>query len=352
MNQRVLVTGGAGYIGSHAVKLLCDQGREVLVIDDLSEGHLAAVHPSAAFIQGDLSSSSDYQRLLDAVRAFSPTFVIHFAAPTSVPESRANPLKYSRGIVTASTNLLQILQDVSVRNIIVSSTAASYASKDELITEDDRQDPTNPYGFWKWAVQHLLQHQLDAGHLDRAVACHYFNVCGVDPAGILGEDHREEGHVCPNIVRAMRGLLPSFSMFAGGNYVRDYIHVWDLVRAHVDAMNLEPSALLQRFNISTGAGHSVRELVVAAHELCDELGVEQFTVLEREGRTDEPKHLVADPRKCKDVLGWSPEHVDIKGTLLGVYQWMVSRSNSVDANGYGYGNLPQEKGAAYLVGDA
>jgi UDP-glucose-4-epimerase GalE len=264
---KVLITGGAGYIGSHAVREFADAGHQVVVLDDLSRGHRAAVPPNVPFVEGDLGDAVVLRKALAGVHA-----VVHFAGVLSVAESVADPAPYYRINVAKGLELLAAMRAAGVERIIFSSTCATYGLPVRLpMDETHPQDPINPYGATKRAFERALIDHAQAGGL-RAVALRYFNAAGCHPDGSLGEDHRPEEHVIPLAIDAALGRGPALTIYGDdydtpdGTCIRDYVHVQDLARAHVlalDWLSAPPRSVpaFQPFNLGTETGHSVRSVV-------------------------------------------------------------------------------------------
>ena len=292
--MKVLVTGGAGYIGSVAAKHLLDAGHAVTVFDSLELGHVEAVDPRARLIVGDLRREGD---ILEAMRAEKPDAVMHFAAYALVGESSADPGKYFRNNDLGGINLAQAMDACGVKRIVFSSTCATYGQPDAMpITEETPQRPTNPYGESK-----LL-----------------FNACGAE--GRLGEDREIETHIIPNVLRVPLGRKDKVEIFGGdyrtpdGTCVRDYVHVSDLARAHLLALESDFEGAL---NLGTGRGFSVKEIVEAARRVTGH----PIPAVVSPRRPGDPDELVADPRKAFDVLGWKAEWTDPEKIIASAWAW-------------------------------
>lgn len=317
---RIAVTGGAGYIGSHTVKALGRAGHEALVLDDLSEGHRAAVR-DARLIEGNVGDAA----FLDAAfAAEKPDAVIHFAAHCYVGESVTAPAKYWRNNVVATLTLLEAMGRAGVRRFVFSSSCAVYGEpKRATLGEGLPKDPVNPYGHTKAAVEWLLA-DFDRGHGLRYAALRYFNAAGADPDGEIGEDHDPETHLVPLVIReALRGegKLRVFGTdydTPDGTCIRDYVHVADLADAHVRAVErlLDGGDSLQT-NLGTGRGHSVLEVIEA---VARRAGREvPFTAIER--RPGDPARLVARPGKARAELGFRPRHSSLEEIVDTAYRW-------------------------------
>jgi UDP-arabinose 4-epimerase len=314
MAQCILVTGGAGYVGSHACKALAGAGYTPIVYDNLSRGHREAVR-WGPLIEGDLH---DRGRLVETIRAHQVSAVMHFAAFAYVGESVSEPELYYRNNVVGTLSLLAAMHEGGVGEIVFSSTCATYGNPAEVpIRETTPQNPVNPYGETKLAIERALHWY--GGYGLRSVALRYFNAAGDDPDGEIGENHDPETHLIPLVVRAALGQAGPISIFGtdyptpDGTAVRDYIHVADLADAHVRALGyLHNDGGSTALNLGTGRGHSVRE-VIAAVERIGGRKVPQREVARRPG---DPPELVADPSLALAQLGWQPRHSDLD-TIIG-----------------------------------
>jgi len=316
---KVMVTGGAGYIGSHAVRLLTRAGHDVWVYDNLSMGHREAV-PAGRLIEGDLM---DRPRLAKALHERRIDAVMHFAAFASVGESVVAPALYYQNNIVASLHLLEAMREVGVGRIVFSSTTATYGVPNHVpITEDEPQKPINPYGFAKLVIEQALADYANAYGLGYA-ALRYFNAAGASPDGDLGEDHEPEGHLIPIVLQVALGQRSHITMFGedyptpDGTCIRDYIHVDDLGAAHLVALEkIEPGQGL-KLNLGTGRGNSVREVIdacrrVTGHAIPVELGPR---------RPGDPPELVADSSKAQRVLNWQPKYTDIESIIRTAWKW-------------------------------
>jgi UDP-glucose-4-epimerase GalE len=316
---RVLVTGGAGYIGSHAVRELRDAGHRVRVLDDLSAGHRVAVPEDVPLVVGDLADRSALRSSLDGVDV-----VLHFAGLLSVAESVREPGRYYRTNLAKGLTLLEAMEAQGVRRLIFSSTCAVYGAPVRVpMDESHPQEPVNPYGSSKRAFESALADLGRAGSL-RSVALRYFNAAGCHPDGSLGEDHRPEEHLIPRAVDAALGRSPSLTIYGDdydtpdGTCVRDYIHVQDLARAHVLALGaLDSGAPFQVYNLGTERGHSVREVIEAVERVTGR--VVPAEVGPR--RPGDPVRLVAAAARSRDELGFRPEHRDLDLIVETAYRW-------------------------------
>lgn len=330
----VLVCGGAGYIGSHMVKLLRQQGIDHVVFDNLERGHRAAVGDSPLEI-GDLRNKGDIERVLAQYPAKT---VMHFAAYIEVGESVKEPAAFWENNVLAVGNLLDAMREKGVEQFVFSSTAAVYGEPVTVpIPEDHPKAPTNPYGATKWAVEMMLQGYERAYGL-RSVCLRYFNACGCDPEGVLGEDHRPETHLIPRILLAASGKSGNVTVFGtdydtpDGTCVRDYVHVCDLAEAHLMAIRyLDGGGASEQFNLGSGNGFSVKEVIDAVREVVGR----DFPVAYGERREGDPARLVASSEKIRDAFGWNPQYDDLRVIVGHAWAWM-------QANPDGYGSTVTE----------
>jgi UDP-glucose 4-epimerase len=321
--MRILVTGGAGYIGSHMVRLLAERGDEVTVLDDLSTGHADAVR-GAQLIEGDIGDSANTTRLL---RDREIEAVVHFAGASQVAESVANPAKYQARNVGGSAALLRAMAEASVRKIVFSSTAAVYGEPQRLpIDEDHPTRPINPYGATKLEVERMLAERSAREGLSAAVL-RYFNAAGAEPGAGLGERHDPETHLIPLVLRAaVQGR--AVSVFGNdyptrdGSCVRDYIHVSDLCTAHLLALErLAGRGVCERFNLGTGEGATVLEVIEAARRVTGK----QISVTLEPRRTGDPPALVADAAKARRMLGWQPVRSGIEAIVRDAWEFEKRR---------------------------
>jgi UDP-glucose 4-epimerase len=319
---KVLVTGGAGYIGSHAARLLQRAGHEVWAYDNLCLGHRAAVS-TGRLIEGELM---DRPRLIETLSTRGIDAVMHFAAFVAVGESVADPAKYYQNNVVASLNLLEAMRAAGVKRIVFSSTTATYGVPARLpITEEEPQRPINPYGFAKLVVEHALADYAQAYGLGYA-ALRYFNAAGASPEGDLGEDHDPETHLIPLVLQVALGQRPHITVFGDdyptpdGTCIRDYIHVDDLGAAHVLALEKLQAGQGLQLNLGTGRGHSVREVIeacrrVTGHPIPAQIGPR---------RPGDPPELVADASKAQRVLDWRPQYPEIESIVRTAWKWHAS----------------------------
>jgi len=325
--MRVLVTGGAGYIGSHTAKELARSGHEPIALDDLSAGHRWAVK-WGPLAQGDLADQEFVSRV---IRDFAVEAVIHFAADAKVGESVEQPRKYYWHNVVNSLKLVDAMLDAGVKTIVFSSSAATYGvPTGSPIPEDHPKLPVNPYGETKLTTERMLANYAAAYGL-RWMALRYFNACGADPEGEIGEDHTPESHMIPSAIQAALGQRPYVEIFGtdyptpDGTAVRDYIHVTDLGRAHVRALeHLASGGESTAVNLGTGHGNSVREVIAAVEQMCDG----RMAVREGPRRAGDPPVLVAAVKKAESLLGWTAEYREIGVIVETAWKWHVAHKPS------------------------
>ena len=318
--MKILVTGGAGYIGSHVVKMLGELGHQVLVYDNLSTGHDWAVL-YGELVVGDLA---DTALLARTVEGFSPDAVMHFAAFIQVEESVREPLKYYQNNTANALNLIKVVSSAGVRNFIFSSTAAVYGIPERNpVSEDAPFMPINPYGMSKVMVEHILK-DISAVSGLQYISLRYFNVAGADPNGKIGQAYKNATHLITRALKTAKGELPKLSIFGtdystpDGTCIRDYIHVNDLAAAHVAALEfLAAKGKSRIFNCGYGHGYSVREIVSTAKKVT----ATDFTVEETGRRAGDPPALVADSSRIRDELGWTPRCDDIDFIIRTAWQW-------------------------------
>lgn len=316
----ILVTGGAGYIGSHCVAALLERGEDVVVADNLITGHRAALK-GGRFYQGDVADRAFLDRLFtqEDIEA-----VIHFAAFSLVGESVQKPEKYFRNNVTAGLSLIEAMVDHHIPYLVFSSTAATYGEPDYTpIDEDHPQKPTNPYGESKRIVESMLRWS-DNAHGLKFVPLRYFNVAGAWHDGSIGEDHRPETHLIPMVLKAAQGKVDSLKLFGtdyptpDGTCVRDYIHVEDLIAAHFLALDyLRAGNPSTPFNLGNGQGFSNRQIIEAARRVTGA----PIPVVEAERRAGDPAVLVASSKKAMEVLGWKPKYTNVEDIIASAWRW-------------------------------
>ncbi len=319
---KILVTGGAGYIGSHTTLALIDAGYEVVVYDNLSTGRAEAVLPPARLVVGDLAQTEVLERLM-AEEKFSA--VLHFAGSIVVPESVENPLKYYINNTGNTTELIRLAVKNAIPHFVFSSTAAVYGMPDTTaVTEESPTKPINPYGRTKLMSEWVLE-DTAAAHPDFSfVILRYFNVAGADPEGRIGQSTPDATHLIKVASQAALGRRKALNIFGtdydtpDGTCIRDYIHVADLAGAHVLALgHLEAGRPSEIFNCGYGHGYSVREIAAAVKEAS---GVD-FPVIESPRRAGDPPALISDPTRIRTVMGWKPSHDDIRAIALSAYRW-------------------------------
>jgi len=317
--MKVLVCGGAGYIGSNMVDILAKNGHEPIVFDNLSKGHRAAVR-DFALVEADLE---DYESILGALNDYHIDAVMHFAAFIEVGESVAQPLKYYHNNFCNTHNLLCAMAEAGVDKFVFSSTAAVYGMPETVpITEDVPKSPINPYGESKWAVERLCHFQSRTKEL-RYAALRYFNACGAGCNSTLGEDHRPESHLIPLIIQAAMGKRDSIKVFGtdyptpDGTCVRDYIHIEDLCKAHLLALDKLDDEYELVYNLGNGKGYSVREVI----DTVKQVSGRDFKVVETDRRPGDPPVLTADATKAKNELGWRTDYPELEKIVQSAWKW-------------------------------
>lgn len=321
---RILVTGGAGYIGSHTVKLLLEKGHHVVVLDNLSFGHREAV-PAEVLVVADLRDVDHLDQLLVAHRIDS---IIHFAAFAFVGESVTDPAKYYINNLINSANLLERARRHGIAKFVFSSTCATYGVPATVpITESTLQSPINPYGNTKLAFEHMLADYAPAYGIGYA-ALRYFNASGASSDGSIGEDHTPETHLIPLVIQAAMGQRPHIEIF-GTNYatpdgtcIRDYIHVEDLASAHLLALEQITPGVGRAFNIGIGRGYSVREVIRTVEEVTGK----KVPVKEGPRRAGDPPSLVASSDKARKELGWKPHFTELRPIVESAWNWHRNHS--------------------------
>lgn len=328
--MRILVLGGAGYIGSHTALELIRAGHEVLVVDNLVTGHREAVPEQAVFYQGDLHDFA----FLDQLFQKEPIdAVIHFAAYSLVGESVTNPLKYYDNNLCGTKVLLDAMVKNEIDKIVFSSTAATYGEPENIpILESDRTAPTNPYGETKLAMEKMF-HWTAAAHGLRYVSLRYFNACGADASGTIGEAHQPESHLIPLILQVPNGKRDAISIYGtdydtpDGTCIRDYIHVTDLAQAHILAVSyLMNGGESDIFNLGNGVGYSVREVIDVARQVTGH----PIPAIETPRRAGDLARLVASSEKAKRVLGWNPVHNSLEEIISSAWKWHQTHPNGYE----------------------
>lgn len=318
----ILVTGGAGYIGSHTVRLLAAQGRKVVVLDNLVFGHEGAiVDPGVELVVGEVGDQQLVRSLFERYRFDA---VVHFAAYAYVGESVTNPLKYYQNNTAEPIKLLQVMQEKGCKAFVFSSTCATYGVPTALpITEANPQEPINPYGRSKLMTEWVLR-DCDAAWGLRSACLRYFNASGSDPDGMIGEDHNPETHLIPRVFMAINGEIDHIEVFGtdydtpDGTCIRDYIHVADLADAHARALDhLLGGGESVRCNLGTGVGVSVKEIIDAVEDVTGK----SVPVKYGPRREGDPASLVADPRLARDLLGWEARHKDVREMVSSAWAW-------------------------------
>jgi UDP-glucose-4-epimerase GalE len=326
--MRILVTGGAGYIGSHAVKLFLARGHDVWVYDNLSLGHRAAV-PAGRLIVADLNEPARLDHVLTVRRIEA---VVHFAASAYVGESVRRPAEYYQNNLVNTLTLLEALRRHGVGRFVFSSTCATYGVPERVpITEEEKQLPINPYGNTKLAVERALADYAAAYGWGYA-ALRYFNAAGAAPDGTVGEDHDPETHLIPIVLQAVLGRRPAVEVFGmdyptpDGTCIRDYIHVDDLAEAHLLALEALAPGKQMRYNLGTGRGYSVREVIRTAEEVTGK----NVPVKEGPRRPGDPPALVAASDKVQRELGWRPRYADLRPIIETALNWHRAHPKGYD----------------------
>ena len=328
----ILVLGGAGYIGSHTVYKLIENGEDVAIIDNLENGHLEAVHPKARFYKGDIRD----REFLDSVFAKENIdSVIHFAAYALVGESMEKPLKYYDNNICGTKILLDAMVAHGVKKAVFSSTAATYGEPERIpILESDKTSPTNPYGETKLSMEKMFKWAGQA-HDIRYVSLRYFNACGAHISGEIGEDHTPESHLIPLILQVPNGQREYVSIYGGdydtkdGTCVRDYIHVTDLAQAHILALKyLDKGNKSNIFNLGNGEGFTVKEVIETARKVTGHPIPAKVTPR----RQGDPAKLVAASDKARKILGWTPEHDSLEEIISTAWNWHKNHPDGYGKN--------------------
>lgn len=317
----ILVLGGAGYIGSHTVYELIDNGEDVVIIDNLLTGHEEAVHPKARFYKGDIRD----KEFLDSVfKKEKIDAVIHFAASSLVGESMEKPLKYYDNNLCGTKILLDSMVEHGIDKIVFSSTAAVYGEPERIpILETDKTEPTNTYGETKLSMEKMFK-WIGKAHGLRYVSLRYFNACGAHVSGKIGEDHNPESHLIPLILQVPNGKREFISIFGedyqtkDGTCIRYYIHVTDLAQAHILAVKyLQNGGKSDIFNLGNGIGFSVKEVIETARKVTQNAIPAKVTPR----RAGDPAKLIASSDKAKKVLGWKPQHAELDEIISTAWNW-------------------------------
>ena len=328
--MRILVLGGAGYIGSHTALELVKAGNEVVIADNLVTGYRKAIPEGAKFYEGDLRDFDFLNKLFQQEKIDA---VIHFAAYSLVGESVTNPLKYYDNNLYGTKVLLEAMVKNNVGKIVFSSTAATYGEPENIpILESDRTCPTNPYGETKLAMEKMFKWTAEAHGL-RYVSLRYFNACGADESGTIGEAHTPESHLIPLILQVPNGKRETISIYGtdydtpDGTCIRDYIHVTDLAQAHILAVQyLNNGGESDIFNLGNGVGYSVREVIETARKVTGH----PIPATETSRRAGDPARLVASSEKAKSVLGWKPVHDSLEEIISSAWNWHKNHPNGYD----------------------
>jgi UDP-glucose 4-epimerase len=330
MTEMILVTGGAGYIGSHATKVLKENGYEVIVLDNLVYGHQEIVEDvlGVKLIVGDIG---DYQLVSQIFADYPISAVMNFAAYTYVGESITDPRKYYRNNVMKTLSLLEAMVDASIKKFVFSSTCATYGLPQEVpLVETHPQVPINPYGRSKLMVENILA-DFDHAYGLKSICLRYFNAAGADPSGQLGEDHSPETHLIPLVLLTALGQRDHISVFGSdyptpdGTCVRDYIHVLDLAEAHLLALKyLQTHNQSDAFNLGNGNGFSVKEVIDVAKKISDK----DFKVKFEDRRPGDPAALIGSAEKAKNLLGWQPSRNNLATIIEHAFEWHKKRHAS------------------------
>lgn len=324
--MKVLVTGGAGYIGSHMVDLLISEGYEVVIFDSLVTGHREAIHPQATLVIGDLMDTQALAALFDA-HDFEGIF--HFASYIVVPESMEKPFKYLRDNVVAAANLLEAAANHGVKRFILSSTAALFDEPETIpIPETETVIPGSPYGESKAIIERYL-YWMDKIYGMRYCCLRYFNAAGAHPNGHIGEDHQPESHLIPIVLQVALGQRDSVTIFGedydtpDGTAVRDYIHILDLATAHILAFEALADGPSRKYNLGNGTGYSVKQIVEVARQITGH----PIPVKYGPRRAGDLATLIADSTRIREELGWSPEFAQLGQIVQTAWDWHRSHPN-------------------------
>ena len=323
----LLVLGGAGYIGSHMVDLLVQKNEQVVVVDNLSRGHLSAVNKKATFYRGDIRDEAFMEEVFgkEDIEA-----VFHFCAYIRIPESLKEPNDYFDNNVGGLISLIKVMQKFHTSKLIFSSSAAVYGNPEEIpIKEDDPKDPINPYGLTKLIMEQMMQWNGSAYQINW-IAFRYFNVAGAKLDGSIGEDHRPESHLIPLVLQVAKGERDHVDICGedyqtpDGTNIRDYVHVLDLAEAHYLGLQyLRGGGQSEAFNLGSKKGYSVKEIIEAAREVTNQ----SIPAVSAPRRGGDPDILVADSQKVRDILHWKPRYDDINEIIASAWNWMQKHPN-------------------------
>ena len=326
----ILVCGGAGYIGSHAVRQLIDKGEEVIIVDNLETGHEDAIHPKAKFYKVDIRDEKSLNKVFEENKIDE---VIHFAANSLVGESMTNPLKYFNNNVHGTEVLLKVMVAHDVNKIVFSSTAATYGEPKNIpILESDETNPTNAYGETKLCMEKMMK-WADCAHGVKYISLRYFNVAGAHESGEIGEDHNPETHLIPLILQVPLGKREFISIFGDdyethdGTCIRDYIHVTDLADAHILAVHkLREGSESNIYNLGSGNGFTVKEMIEAARKVTEH----EIPAKVCERRAGDPAKLVASSEKARRELGWNPKYENVEDMISSGWNWHKNHTNGFE----------------------
>ena len=326
----ILVCGGAGYIGSHAVRQLIDKGEEVIIVDNLETGHEDAIHPKAKFYKVDIRDEKSLNKVFEENKIDE---VIHFAANSLVGESMTNPLKYFNNNVHGTEVLLKVMVAHDVNKIVFSSTAATYGEPKNIpILESDETNPTNAYGETKLCMEKMMK-WADKAHGVKYISLRYFNVAGAHVSGEIGEVHNPETHLIPLILQVPLGKREFISIFGDdyethdGTCIRDYIHVTDLADAHILAVHkLREGSESNIYNLGSGNGFTVKEMIEAARKVTEH----EIPAKVCERRAGDPAKLVASSEKARRELGWNPKYENVEDMISSAWNWHKNHPNGFE----------------------
>ena len=325
--MKILVTGGAGYIGSQTVKELANKGFEILVYDNLTSGHSKAIDPQVKLVVGDLA---DIDKLNKVFKSFQPDAVIHFAAFIEVPESVNNPGKYYYNNVCFGLNLLEAMVKHNVKYLVFSSSAAVYGNPKKVpIKESDEKSPINPYGWTKFMFEEILK-DYDRAYGIKSISLRYFNAAGASSDGEIGQDSMHFSHIIPIIIETALGKNKNFTIYGkdyptpDGTCIRDYIHVEDLASAHILALKyLSKHNVSNVYNLGKGSGNSNKELV----DCVKKISKNNFKVAYGPKRPGDPAKLIADSSRAKRDLKWKPKYDSIESIIKTAWDWHKNHPN-------------------------